>query len=321
MINSRLLRNALCLAEHGNYARAAKAQNISQPTLTRSIQALEKALGETLFNRSHKGVTPTHAGEIMLKHADLISASSESMQEEIKRYQGILEGSISIGAGSYVSSALMPQAIVDFSQKHPEIELSISIDTWHDLPARLMEKEFDFLVIDSSGLELSPNFELIPLNQHQAFFICRPDHPLFNKTKLLASELAKFPLMMPVLPQRLQSLFQKLLFPEIQPAAAPGVFKHIICNDQALIKSTVQQSNNIAIATYGMVATELKAGLLKALPLKIARLCSNFNIIRRKGIASSPTARSFIQVLHEMDTQQSLAEIPLIASLGTEILV
>ncbi|MCF6225608.1 MAG: LysR family transcriptional regulator [Xanthomonadales bacterium] len=321
MINSRLLKNALCLAEHGNFARAAYALNISQPSLSRNIQALETTLGEKLFNRSHRGITTTHAGKIMLKHAHLISASSESMQEEIKRYQGILQGSISIGAGSYVGSALLPQAIVDFSQKYPEIELSISIDTWYELPARLMEKEFDFLVIDSSDLELAQNFELIPLDQHQAFFICRPDHPLFNKTKLLASDLAEFPLMMPVLPQRLQSLFQKLFFPEIQPTAAPGVLKHIICNDQALIKSTVQNSNNIAIASYGMVATELKTGLLKAIPLKIAGFVSNFNIIRRKGIASSPSARSFIQVLHEIDTQQSLAEAPHIASLGAEILV
>ncbi len=90
MINSRLLKNALSLAEHGNFARAAKALNISQPSLSRSIQALEATLGEKLFNRSHKGITTTYAGEIMLKHAYLISASSESMQEEIQRHLGIL---------------------------------------------------------------------------------------------------------------------------------------------------------------------------------------------------------------------------------------
>lgn len=319
MINSRLLKNALCLAEHGNFARAAKALNISQPTLSRSIQALENTLGEKLFNRSHKGITTTHAGEIMLKHAYLISASSESMQEEIQRHLGILEGSISIGAGSYVGTALLPSAIVEFSRKYPEIELSISVDAWYDLPARLMNKEFDFVVIDTSDLEVFPNYNLIKLNQHQAFIICRPDHPLLGRVKLQATDLAEFPLMMPVLPQRLQALFNKLIFPDAQQTA--GLLKQVACNDQALIKSTVQQSNNIAVATYGMVATELKAGLLAALPLKLAGLSSNFNIVRRKGIASSPTALSFIQVLQEIDKQQSLAEAPLLASLGAEISV
>lgn len=321
MLSVRILRNALMLAEHQNFARAAEALSISQPTLTRSIQNLERVVGEHLFDRGKKSVLPTQAGEIVLKHARMIIASSETMQEEIDRHRGILEGSINIGAGSYVGSALLPVAIVVFSKRYPEIELSVSIDTWHELPARLMKKEFDFIVIDTSDLELFPHYDLIKLDQHQAFFVCRPEHPLLKKPKLLATELAEFPLIMSLLPQRLQSLFNKLLFPGIQQKMASEMFKHIVCNDQALIKSTVQRSNNIAIATYGMVADELKTGSLAVLPLKIAGLYGNFNIIRRKGIASSPAALSFIQVLCEIDKQQSLDEAALIASLGTEISV
>lgn len=321
MMSSRLLKNALCLAEHGNFARAAKALNISQPTLTRSIQTLEKTLGEKLFNRSHKGITATHTGNIMLKHAHLIIASAETMKEEINRHQGILEGSLNIGAGSYVGSALLPQAMVEFTEKYPEIKLSVSIYNWYNLPDRLMNKEFDFLVLDTSDIELYPNFELIKLDQHQGFIICRPGHPLLKTTKLPTTALAEFPLMMPVFPKRLQPVFNSLLFPGIPQAAASRKMKNIICNDQGLIKSTVQQSNNIAIATYGMVEHELKAGSLAVLPIKVAELFSNFNIIRRRGIASSPTAKSFIRVLQDVDKEQSVAEIALIASLGRKISV
>ncbi|HBM63808.1 MAG TPA: LysR family transcriptional regulator, partial [Pseudomonas sp.] len=48
-IELRHLRHALSLAEHGNFARAAEALHLSQPALTRSLQALEAQVGEQLF--------------------------------------------------------------------------------------------------------------------------------------------------------------------------------------------------------------------------------------------------------------------------------
>lgn len=83
MIETRLLRNALMLAEHRNFARAAKALNISQPTLSRSIQLLEKIVGERLFDRDSRTILTTQAGEIILKHARIILSSSHAMLEEI----------------------------------------------------------------------------------------------------------------------------------------------------------------------------------------------------------------------------------------------
>ena len=68
-IELRHLRHALALAEHGNFARAAEALHLSQPALTRSLQALEAQVGEQLFDRSHREVTPTTMGELLLQHA------------------------------------------------------------------------------------------------------------------------------------------------------------------------------------------------------------------------------------------------------------
>jgi len=48
----RLLRCALALAEHRNFARAAAALHLSQPSLTRSIQSLEAQAGAQIFERS-----------------------------------------------------------------------------------------------------------------------------------------------------------------------------------------------------------------------------------------------------------------------------
>jgi len=309
------------LAEQGNFARAAKALNISQPTLTRSIQVLEKTVGEILFDRGSKGVSTTRAGEIVLKHARMIISSSETMQEELDRHRGVLEGTVSIGSGPYVGTALLSAAIGRFNQRFPEIEISTSVDDWRSLPVKLAQREFDFVLMESSQLDLSSDFELTGLNRHQAFIFCRPGHPLLEKGDLKISDLSIYPLVFPVMPKRLSNLLNGLFFPGQGKGGASGKLIHIVSDDVALIKATVLHSDSIAVATFGMLAPELKAGLYKMLPIHIPELRTGYDIIKRRGFHLTPTAIAFMEVLIEIDKEQSVMELDLIESLGPAIVV
>ena len=66
----------LTLARHGNFHRAAKAENLSQPALSRSIRSLEEGLGAQLFDRQTEVVTPTLYGEALLQRARTIFAGN-----------------------------------------------------------------------------------------------------------------------------------------------------------------------------------------------------------------------------------------------------
>lgn len=319
MIETRLLRNALMLAEHRNFARAAIVLNISQPTLTRSIQLLEKTVGERLFDRASRTILPTQAGEIILKHARIILSSSEAMQEEIGRHQGILEGSLCIGSGPYPASALLAPAIGRFCKRYPGINIHISVDDWYKIPNRLMQKDFDYVLMETSQLDASRDFELTRLNRHPGFFFCRYDHPLLEKESLTISDLSQFPLILTALPKRLSDLFDRLFFPGGNAGASSGQLENITSNDLATIKATVSQSDSISIGTYGALASELEVGLLVALPFRIPELESSYDIVKRKGLSLSPAARAFIEILIETDKEQSILETDLIESLGPAI--
>ncbi|MGB9193487.1 MAG: LysR family transcriptional regulator [Azonexus sp.] len=69
MITQRRLQHLLALVEHAHFGRAASALDISQPALTKSIQALESELGVTLIDRKHGTVGPTVFGELVLQHS------------------------------------------------------------------------------------------------------------------------------------------------------------------------------------------------------------------------------------------------------------
>lgn len=318
MIDSRLLQDALILSKHRNFARAAKELNISQPTLSRRIQLLEKVIGERLFDRASRTILPTRAGEIILKHARIIISSSEAMQEEIGRYRGLLEGSLYIGAGPYPAVALLSPVIGQFSERYPGINIKITVGDWTKFSNRLMQEDFDYVLMETSQLDVSRDFELIRLNRHPGFFFCRFDHPLLKKSGLTIRDLSQFPVIFTVLPRRLLNLLSNLFRPGENPDVSATKLQNISSNDLATMKATVSNSNSIGIGTYGTLASELEAGLFVALPFRIPELRTDYDIVKRKGLSLSMAALELIDLLVETDKEQSILEAGLIESLGPE---
>lgn len=70
MIDLRRLRHFSALVQHGNFHRAADALHLTQPALTRSIQALEAHVGAPLLTRHRTGVEPTELGRLLLRRLE-----------------------------------------------------------------------------------------------------------------------------------------------------------------------------------------------------------------------------------------------------------
>lgn len=61
-MNYHELKYILCIAKYQNLTKAAQELYISQPTLTKHLQKLEREMGTKLFSRSGNSYTPTFAG-------------------------------------------------------------------------------------------------------------------------------------------------------------------------------------------------------------------------------------------------------------------
>lgn len=85
MNDLRQLRHFVALAEYGHFARAADAVHLSQPALSRSIQALEGNLGCALLNRHSRGISLTAHGELVLEHARRLLAGSQALSNAVSQ--------------------------------------------------------------------------------------------------------------------------------------------------------------------------------------------------------------------------------------------
>ena len=65
----RQLRHLIAVVEHGSFSRAAEAVHLTQPALSRSIQALEAEVGAAVLERNRGAIEPTDVGRLLLTHA------------------------------------------------------------------------------------------------------------------------------------------------------------------------------------------------------------------------------------------------------------
>lgn len=315
MIETRLLRNALALAEHRNFARAARVLNISQPTLTRSIQTLENQIGARLFDRKTRTVLPTPVGEEMLKHARLVVASSRALEDGIQQFQGLKQGSLAIGIGPYAASILLGHALGCFNRQHPDVRVTAMVDDWINLPRRLKEREFDFVLMETSQLHADQDLEVIPLLPHQGFFFCNGAHPALKLKALSMQHLADYPFVLPTLPQRLLDLFGSLFMPAGDDRSVVDRLSIIQSNDVLLIRNTVANSEALGVATYGMITEDLQNNRFAALPIRVPELRTAYGIVTRKGLSLSPAAYVLQDILLELNASQSVQDARFVEAL------
>ena len=107
MIDLRRLRHFSALVQHGNFHRAADALHLTQPALTRSIQALEAHVGAPLLTRHRTGVEPTELGRLLLRHAGALEGQVRDLDRELRVAKGLVLGELRVGGGPWGGSVLV----------------------------------------------------------------------------------------------------------------------------------------------------------------------------------------------------------------------
>lgn len=303
MIDMRQLRHALGLAVHGNYARAAGALHITQPALTRSIQNLEAQLGVRLFDRSRRGVEPTGFGELLLRHAQGMELASRDLEREISLAKGLEIGTLNIGAGPWGAASMVGVAIGYLSRGYPRLRTRVLIAPWQELPARIRAREVDLIVSDVSEAQEQDDLDITPLVAHRAFVVCRPDHPLMAQSKLALTDIFRFPLAGPHLPQHALEHMLQLVPVDLRKAARDSGLLAITCDSSSVLKAILAHSDAISIMSPFMCMKELERGELAMIPSLDVGIRGQFGISRLRDRTLSAPAKAFLDLLvaHDRD--------------------
>ena len=117
------------VAARGSFTAAAGALGYTQSAVSRQVAVMEAAAGAPLFERLPRGVRPSSAGAILVRHAGALLARVDAAMLELAGLQDRLEGRVAIGAFPSALAALVPRAAARLRREHPSVELSLSEGT------------------------------------------------------------------------------------------------------------------------------------------------------------------------------------------------
>lgn len=187
----------LKVAELKNFSKAAEKLGYSQSAVTVQIKQLEKELGTRLFERVGKGAVLTESGQDFVFHAnEILNTAKQAVDavrgSEKKQSEREITGVLRVGSVESVSTALLPEILMEFHRICPQVEIVVHTSKRDVLIEEIRGNSLDlFLTLEKKADY--PGLVRKILHREEIIFI-RPGKPLPGMEKYVLEEEGLLPL-------------------------------------------------------------------------------------------------------------------------------
>ena len=117
------MRIFLAVVRAGSALGAAKSLGINQTTVNRRIQALEHALGLTMFDRQNRGHTLTEHGTALLASVENVARTTADVQSAAERLRRTVAGVVRVTAPEAIANRIIIPIAAAFQKQHPDVRV------------------------------------------------------------------------------------------------------------------------------------------------------------------------------------------------------
>jgi len=192
-MNLQQLDHFLAVVETQSFSRAADKLHLTQPALSRSIQALEEELGGPLLERG-KNKTLTSLGELALARARRVRVELAELRRSAKILADVEGGTLRLGLGPAPTAMLSVHLLQHMMLRYPAIKVQLSGGTADMQLQELRDGDVDALILHRTQVPPDDDLTLDLFPPTPLGFVCRAGHPLQHVHELSFTELRKYPL-------------------------------------------------------------------------------------------------------------------------------
>lgn len=189
----KVLRNFLIIAKFENITKASEIIGITQPTLTKQIQNLEKELNKKLFKRHSFSIQLTDEGRLLKKHAEDMIAMADKITEEFNSFDEISGGNIYLGLAESHQISFIAKTIKELKKRNPNLHYHITSGDTEQVTEKLDKGLLDFAAIVESPNKEKYNYIEMP-SSNKWGVIMAADSELAKKRVIKVSDLIGKPL-------------------------------------------------------------------------------------------------------------------------------
>ncbi|MCC6868075.1 MAG: LysR family transcriptional regulator [Burkholderiales bacterium] len=293
-------RQVLVVAETGSFSRAAAALKISQPALTKAVQAVEKELGVRLFDRQPRGVTLTEFGTRVVAYARDTAHAEDDLVHDLALLAGLETGRLSVALGPYPSVVSGYAAAARLIGQHPRLGIALRVTNWRVVTQAVVDRKADLGIAELADAMGNEGLTSEPVGSHRARFFCRPEHPILRRERATFADLLEFPWATTRIPSRIAAAFPRSLGRAGKIDDASGDFVPAIELDVPMqIASFVGASDVLAIGGLAMVERELHAGVLDLVANTEVDMRARYGFLWLRHRSLSPAALAYMQAVRE----------------------
>jgi DNA-binding transcriptional LysR family regulator len=259
-----------------SFSRASQKLNLSQPTISAHIKALEEEYNCKLFDRLGRTIIPTNEAEVLYKHAIEIIEKSDSVKEAIGKCKEEITGKLIIGASTIPGTYLLPFLIKVFQEKYPSVSIQVLISD----SKKVIEDVSQFeLLIGIVGAKLDNELiDYAPFIEDELIVVSSP--ALIKENKMTLKNLMKFPIVLREEGSGTRRETEKILESRgisLERLNIAGIF-----GSTDAVKQAVKAGLGVSILSRFSVTDELKHKILKEIKLIDLQMKRKFYIVTHK---------------------------------------
>lgn len=289
----------LKIVEEGSFSRAAERAFRTQPAVSLAIRRLEEEIGAPLFDRSQKSPALTEVGKVFHSYAERIISLRDEARGVVAEMKELRAGRVRAGANESASLYLLPEIILAFRSRHPQVKVEIYRHPSERLVREVLDGNVDVAITANEPLER--DLEGFPVLKDELVLILNPEHPLASRESVSVRDLGDETF----LAHNVKTASRQKV---VETFARTGTPLNIALELATVetIKRFVRRELGVAFVPRMCVAEELSSGTLLNMPVRDLTYTRTLWAIQRRGSTLSHAAEAFLELLREHAREQGL---------------
>ncbi len=276
-----------------SFTKAAQALNMTQPTVSQQVAALEAALNVELLERSTRHLRLTEAGAVLYRYSEqLLTLSSEAL-DAVQAAAGVAVQTLKLGVGHTLATYLLPVTLSRYRSLYPDDTVRLSVGNTGELLELLISGAIDVALVGSPA----DHAEILTESfmHDRLVVIVSPADEWASRAAATLDDLRGRLLLTREPGSALYRTIAQLMGEDY--LNSEGV---ILLGETEAIKRSVELGLGVALIQSIAIERETAAGTLRSLALSDADDTRTYLIATRKRTKLNAAAERFIDVLREV---------------------
>ncbi|MBC2668830.1 LysR family transcriptional regulator [Novosphingobium piscinae] len=292
MIDPRALLTFHRVCEAGTISGAARALNLSQPSVSSAIAALEARLGVRLFERSRSGIVLTTEGEALRLRAEALFHLLRDAEAEVDSARTGIMGPLRVGGTPGALVSLLPRVLTALDEAGLALSLNVIERADAALNAMLLAGDIELAFVTTEIDEPAEGLIETTFSRDPFALIVGPAQDHLPERMALRDAID----LHWVLPEA-QGAFRRQVDALFLASGLPSPRNVVRCDSLLTTKAIVRMGSRVTILPREVASAELSVGVLRAIVLDDAGMPRSIGVRRHGGRTLSALARRLLAEL------------------------